>query len=76
MFMKMSRDHLLSRDKCRLWPRPWSASPSKTRFWKNSYDGRQDTVLRKRTRKIPPPSDEIKRDQRVVTPQEDRSDKM
>ena len=49
---------------------------NKIRFWKNSYDERQDTVLRKRTKKIPTSSDEIKRDRRVVTPQADRSDKM
>ena len=72
MFTKKSRDHLLSRDKYRLWPWPWSISPSKTRFWKNSYDERQDTVLRK----IPAPSEKIKRDRRVVTPQADRSEKM
>ena len=33
-------------------------------------------MLRKRIRRIPAPSDEIKRDRRVVTPQADRSDKM
>ena len=67
---------MLLRDKCRLWPWPWSVSPSKSRFWKNSYDRRQDTVLRKRTRRILAPNDEIKRDRRVVTPQANWSDKM
>ena len=74
--MKTSRDHLLLRDKCRLLLRPWSSSPSKTRFWKNSNAGRQDTVLKKRTRRIPAPSNEIRRDWRVVTPRADWSDKM
>ena len=57
-------------------PRPWNASPSKTRFWKNNYAERQDTVFRKKTKKVPVPSDETERDRRLVTPQADRSDKM
>ena len=76
MFRKMSRDRLLSKDKCRLYSRPWNASPSKTRFWKNNYARRQYTVFRKKTRKVPVLSDETERDRRVVTPQVDRSDKM
>ena len=36
----------------------------------------RDTATRKKTKKVPVPSDETKKDRRVVTPQVDRSDKM
>ena len=36
----------------------------------------QDTTTRKKTKKVPVPSNETKRDRRVVTPQADQSDKM
>ena len=53
-----------------------NASPSKTRFWKNNYTRRQDTVFRKMTKKVPVLSNETKKDRRVVMPQADRSDNM
>ena len=53
-----------------------NASLSKTKFWKNNYVRRQDTVFRKNTKKVPMLSDETEKDWRVVTPRADQSDKM
>ena len=36
----------------------------------------RDTAPRKKTKKVPVLSDETERDQKVVTPQADRSDKI
>jgi len=44
---------------------------------KNSYSkGMRDTTPRKKTKKVPAPSNETERDQKVAMPKADRSNKI
>ena len=76
-FRETNHVRWLLRDKYRpsLWP--WNASLSRTTIWKSSCaKGMRDTAPRKKTKKVPVPSDETKKDRKVATPQADRSDKL
>ena len=76
-FKETNHTQLPSRDKFRLSLRLWSALLSKTTIWKSGYARRmQVTTLSKRTKKVPVPSEETKRGQKVVMPKANQSDKI
>ena len=77
MFREMNHARRPLRDKCRPLPRPWNALLSRTTIWKSSYaKGMRDTAPRKKTKKVLASSNETERDQKVATPQANRSDKI
>ena len=77
MFRETSYDQLPWRGRSKpLWQQ-WNVSPSRIMILKKSYaKGMRDTALKKKTKKVPAPSDETERDRKVATPQANRSDKI
>ena len=72
MLKETNHARLPLRDRFKLSPLPWSASPSKTKIWKSTCAKRtQKLTLRRKTRKAPALREETKKG----TPQVDQNDK-
>ena len=75
-FKKKNHPRPPSRDKLKLSPLPWNASPNKIATWKSSCARKaQHQTIKEQTKKKPALREGTKRDPRPVTPQADRSDK-